>query len=683
MTSRQKDPQEEEAIERFIAYLGKTRGAGFAVTSRDVPVATGENFDYRVEGSGGQKLAVEIFRLTDGEELAIYATWGRVVGALKRELETRAITGYLISSTTLRFSVTRPQLSAFVSGLADQIVAAIKGHPDEAELRLEKFILRKVDSVSGVLIGGVGEARSVDPAGTAARALQDKLTKKSSQLSLTDHERVILIVNHVGFVDRDDVIQTMTRLNSDDFPNVDLIVLEATPGVHAVVFDRALDEAISKGYIPADDAARALLVQQLKHRLNNKEFAAFEFVRCASLRHGGIEWLDDSYAREELVRTGEALVEADRVDDAMSIVRALRDDPDPDLGLSYHQRLQEGDDADLIVSVRGKLCGLISRIICTNRLELYPELINIVRQYLYGENLYIRVRACAPLQALMQRRRLERLSDGTPFDWNRGERESVKALALDVMRANAGISRVVEALMSVFSAPRDLSEDEAEEMIRIGLATNADYVLDDSAFYLICYALFRHRQSPTFGQFDSARLAALLREQLVAGAPATRGALLWHIGKIIEQDALGYGDLDEFVDLAFEPPYDPRTEHADAQIISELAKRANAEAQRLAARQVARMERYVASPGHEPIWITWTDDVLPIYADAPDELLALAAGLERLWVRGAFIGDEQTVVQASRVIRDFRRRNDVERSFREMYCRMRAIAPGLPELPRQ
>lgn len=60
-----------------------------------------------------------------------------------------------------------------------------------------------------------------------------------------------------------------------------------------------------------------------------------------------------------------------------------------------------------------------------------------------------------------------------------------------------------------------------------------------------------------------------------------RVTLVRHIGKIIEQDSLPYEDLKEFVDLAFEPPYDPRNEHGDGLIISELAKRHPAEARRL------------------------------------------------------------------------------------------------------
>ena len=87
---------------------------------------------------------------------------------------------------------------------------------------------------------------------------------------------------------------------------------------------------------------------------------------------------------------------------------------------------------------------------------------------------------------------------------------------------------------------------------------------------------------------------------------------------------------------------------------------------------------YAASPGHEQVWISWVDEVLPLYADHPDELLALTAGLERLWFEGAFIGDVLAIAQASRVVRDPRLRSEVEHALREMHGRMRAVQPRLP-----
>lgn len=84
-----KEQWEEEAIARFISFLGINRGLAYAVIGRDVisnPV-TDENFDYQIQTSTGQKAAVELFRLVEsGEELAKEDVWTRVVQLLKQQL---------------------------------------------------------------------------------------------------------------------------------------------------------------------------------------------------------------------------------------------------------------------------------------------------------------------------------------------------------------------------------------------------------------------------------------------------------------------------------------------------------------------------------------------------------------------------------------------------------------------
>jgi hypothetical protein len=112
---------------------------------RDVPVASGENFDYQMTDSAGNKVAVEIFRLVEGgQELTTMAMWEKVVTLLKAELERRQVGGYYMISTPIAFPVKKPQLADFVVGeLADQIVAAIGKHSGEQEFNEPGLSFRK------------------------------------------------------------------------------------------------------------------------------------------------------------------------------------------------------------------------------------------------------------------------------------------------------------------------------------------------------------------------------------------------------------------------------------------------------------------------------------------------------------------------------------------------------------
>lgn len=675
-----KEKWEEDAVQRFTVFLAETRGGTFGVTGRDVPVATGENFDYRVEDGITQKLAVEIYRLAEGEELATSAMWGRVVELLQTELEKRRVEGWVIS-TPLQFTVSRAQLAAFAGSLADQIVAALAKHADKTEFKEGGMSFRKADEVSGVLFMGMGEGGAVDPTGVAAKSLGEKLTKKNSQLGVADHEGILLIVNWVQFVSADEVVHVLALLNPSDFPNIDKIIFEEKEGKFHVVFDRQVTEAMSQGEFPATAMGRALLAHQLRYRLLEKDSSAFEFVKQMTEKDGGIRWLDDVRAREHLVESGEHVLKNGRLDDAMWIVRALRNDPDPEPESQFHKEVAAGGAANIITTVRGRLCWLIAHIIAQNRPEYYAELIGIVESYLNGPDLYVRVQACVPLEALMRRRLAQRFPDGRSFKWDPAERQRVKRIAFETLRDNASLPRVVEAVIRVFDAPRDFSEAEAEEISRIGLATGSDDVLDDVAAYIIYYALFRDQEAPPAPSFDSSRFGQILREQLVNGAHSTRSSLMWHLWKVIEQENLPYGRIQEFIDLGLAQPFEPGADRSFDLIIPELAKRNPGEARRVVSAELHRIEKYVEAGGAGQIWISWVEEMLPVYADHPGELVDIAARLERLWHRGDFVGDVATLARAFRLIQDAERRSEVEAHLKSMYARMRAAEPRLRELP--
>jgi hypothetical protein len=238
-----KEQWEEDAAERLIDFLAATRYESYGVTARDVPVASGENFDFEIESHAGEKLAVEMYRLVaSDQELATSAMWGKVVRGLTEELDRRGVRGYVIS-TPLQFVLRKADLPAFITKLADTIEEAVKRRPDDAEFEEAGLSFRRAPEVSGVLFAGMDAGHAVDPHGIAVRSLNQKLRKKNGQLDVAGHERILLIVNWAMFVDADDVGRVLAFLNPNDFPNIDRIHFEARPGTHEIVFDRDVARA--------------------------------------------------------------------------------------------------------------------------------------------------------------------------------------------------------------------------------------------------------------------------------------------------------------------------------------------------------------------------------------------------------------------------------------------------------
>ena len=80
----------------------------------------------------------------------------------------------------------------------------------------------------------------------------------------------------------------------------------------------------------------------------------------------------------------------------------------------------------------------------------------------------------------------------------------------------------------VFFYVRDVSDAEAWEIVT-KLADRVDHQLDRIAALMIYYAVYRGRQFPELGGFDSGRFRQFLRQTLKQGRPDLRCTLVWSI----------------------------------------------------------------------------------------------------------------------------------------------------------
>lgn len=692
-----KEQWEEEAIERFRNFLGQERTTTYAITDRDVVVnpATNENFDYQLQNQDGAKIAVELFRLVeDGKELGRQKVFGTFLEQLKKELLSRGVKGYFIS--TPEFVVKKSEISAHSARVAEEIEKAIKdnGEADKFEHNGFEFIRVKDLNTVGFSYhwGGV---RSIDSRGTAATVFASKLPKKNKQVAVSDHERVLLVVSWAFFVEGADAIRALSGFDFSQYQNIDKIFFEPRQGQFVLVYDRTVVEAIQNKQPVADNTSLTLILQYARYQLGEKKPEAFEYVKAVTGLTSNIDWLADNAAKENLISYGEELVVKDQLEEAMWIVRQLHNDPDPNpTGANdeddqkgehnYHARVLRGEDASVITTVRGHLCWLMMKIAAKSKPEYYTEIIEIMSRYLKEDNLYIRIQASYILEVFWANRRARKNPDETPFTWKDEERVYIRQLTLDTIRANQSYPRVMQGLLHVLNRNRDLNEVEAEEMLRLFIATNHDDVLHDLAAFVVYFALFREKDSQYYGdEFNSKKFVELLKEQIRDGADSMSSSLAWHLWKLLTDKVLPYESIKEYIPLFLEGQYSTSAMSKLALIIEELSKIAPQDAVSLYERALEKLDEHLKTKPEESHqhWINGTEEVLPILAKEPQRLLAVIGRLKDMWMRKAqlYVGNIKTLFESYELV-PVKHKEEVKVALKAMYDEMKAVHPPLQEV---
>jgi hypothetical protein len=113
-----------------------------------VPVPSGENFDYRLENAGARPLAVEIYRLADGEEGLRHCRSGAKSLTCSVRSSSTVRSGYLIIAPQ-QFTLRKAERAVIVKDFVDEIVAAIQARPGEAKFTQGRWTIHKEDNLTG------------------------------------------------------------------------------------------------------------------------------------------------------------------------------------------------------------------------------------------------------------------------------------------------------------------------------------------------------------------------------------------------------------------------------------------------------------------------------------------------------------------------------------------------------
>lgn len=684
-----KDQTEEETIQRFIDHLSVKEGIAFGITGRDVLVSSGKNFDYEITSIEGKKYAVELFRMVESEQdIANSRGWNEVIGELRKETDKRDLKGYMIYTPSFLYK--RSQLSTYVIKQADAIETALKNNNGKEKFEQDGYKFHKLDSLDKLFFSFSNGVRTIDSQGTALASFSGLLPKKNEQLdTTTQHKRIILVQNWAMFVEPETAIKALTKIDFMSLSNIDQIYYEARQNEFVLIFDRNLLTALSERKEVEDSDLHSLLDENLGHLLNEKDPRAFSYIKEISDTKKSIDWLTEKGTRQDLVLFAEAqLREYKDLDTALWVVRMLCNDSDPNpAGISSegvendaHADILENKEVRYITSVRGHLCHLISGVISQNKPELYREMLDIIKKFSKEDNLYIRLQVTYPLTEFVTRRRATKNQDETPFIWEQEQKKEVRELAFEMLRQNASHPKVLTGLLTVFQFLRDVSTNEAKEIIETFLNTKDKDVLHELAPLVLYFALLRKSEWKDEPFFNSTEMVKILKDQINNGDDSIRSSMVWHLWKVIQDKVLPYDDVREYVHLYFESSYSHNVVSMLAFIIEELTKNNPKEAIFLYKRMLEQIrdhiEKYPEDTGH---WINSTEEVIVLLYDQPDTLLEIVTLLKDFWIKRMYIGDPKLIFESYRNV-PTERKEEVKVKLKEMYENMQSINPHLPDI---
>jgi hypothetical protein len=608
---------EIDAKDRFLEFLANSCGQNYTATSEDVVSNpfTEQNYDYELTSHTNNLpvIALEIFRIVGNEDdLGQHRTWADITFRLTSELKARGIAGYQIR--TPDFNIPKYRRRQFVSETAERLAGAIANNREQKEFSQDGYTFYQVPGYTEVGFSHFGGVRQINPFATASEALEFLLPKKNDQLDTPGRLRTLLILNAGIFAQEEsDIRQYFSTENFDKFPNIDRAFFEDRPGHISLVFDRHVFNCYREAKLPDDEERIALFCRFVEHRLSARDEKAFGIVQHIYGRYGSLDRLTAD-GKDALISCGELLVKESDWPSVLWIIRQLSHDLDPPFPNPMHEQIAGGENYRAITSVRGRLCWLIQKVVVHNIIEQYPSMLDVLEDYAFGQDLYIRSQACVPLSEMATRRR-SKLPDGSRF-MPENVSVRIKDIAFRMLRDAGQNPALLDDVSNVLVWIKDLSENEALDVIeKLSAAGDHDGVHNRCAL-LLYFALFREQQFADLPPFDSTKFKDHLNRDLHNGDPRFRTSLIWQMAGGAESESLSYEMVGPYLASFVSGEYKDSAFHHFGRICKAHIRDNAASLCQIILRALEKCVEYIAS---EPVSRQWNVYDLEEYLDLLEE----------------------------------------------------------------
>ncbi len=113
--------------------------------------------------------------------------------------------------------------------------------------------------------------------------------------------------------------------------------------------------------------------------------------------------------------------------------------------------------------------------------------------------------------------------------------------------------------------------------------------------------------------------------------------------------------------------------------IEELTKIAPEDAIALFKRMLEKTKEHVDKFPSEHHWLNSVEEVLPLLAAQPDELVAVVSTLKDLWMKGMYVGDPTVIFGSFRRVEQLHRQR-AKAKLKALYDEMKAAHPPLVDV---
>ncbi|MEI6022681.1 MAG: hypothetical protein WCQ32_02475 [bacterium] len=362
------------------------------------------------------------------------------------------------------------------------------------------------------------------------------------------------------------------------------------------------------------------------------------------------------------------------IEESMRVAEILKNDRDPIINSEEDKNAKDGKDINFIHTVRGSLPYLLEKITASLKTEYYTRILDVTEDLLNDKNIYVRAHAVTALLSLSYNVYATNRNDGTPFNFE--DRERVRVLALRVLNENHVYPRVLEFVTRVFDRLRRLNENDAKVFFDYLLyknieekTYNPDYVLENVAPLLIYYAEFRIKIKDNF---NDTFFKELLISVIKTAPPRLKSTLVWHIWKVIEEDASCLGAFEKYIDIIFEGDFQKETV-GQLEILMEKVFSID---QNLGIIIFKKYINYIEKrQTNEMLWLLSVQDFLPKIADFDaDIFLESLKSLVGIWRKGnAYIGDYKNLFNSFTYIKEKTKRELVRYEVLKIFSEMHKI----------
>lgn len=691
---------EDKDMKRFISYLKTLKVNTKIIDKPDMNKKCPRRWDYTLLlEKENEKFSIEITKVKEKEFLKSIQ-WGNIVkefqaqfGTLLQKEEYKGLKGAWIVRTPDNFGFTKGRAKTVAKKYASVVLRAIINN--QAFVNIDGFQLtlaRTSIEGRGMYFSTSGGGRFFDPAEEVIENLKRLLIKKDSQLGNKVGKGIIILINENHLADISGYARAFfTIKDALKLQNCDDIYLETQENNFALIYTRRFNSIWFNGKGTVSPDLEFVVPTQIWIKNTgilkqnpNRSIKILQRLLTQSKAH---KIFPDSFAREEIVRFAETLIDNKKFKEALWLIEHFLEDPDPeepekyrgDPKFNYHQKIINGNDPHFITTVRGHLAWVIQKL--TSRKNYLVRAFDCTKKLLKYKNLYVKLQALSPLIEIARRRQW---LDGWGKRPYRATYKEFHRLVFDVVKLveeNPNYKAIAKRLSHVFFYYKDLSTGKAEQIL------DALKVSDESAGLFIYFGIFRQKHYKDQGiEFDGEKLNEKLKEIIRnkrENYNRLRASIAWHFWKILDENRDEFNTIKPYIDLFLEQPYQRDIYHNIERIIKDWIKDKPAICIpwiKILLDQILKFVHLEKKPqiqGH--IW--FAEEIVEASAEGnPKELPEIMKKLVNLWKEGTVIGSPKRLFESFRRVSDKNQRAEVKREFRKWYNSMKKLNPKLEKV---